>query len=58
MSDFDGFKFGWMCFNFVFWVIDEEVDFLFLVIEFVVEYGEKFLLFYDFDWKIGVWMYL
>lgn len=55
MSDLGGLKPGWTRLNLAPWATDEEAEFLLDAIEFVAEYGEKFLPLYDFDWRSGAW---
>ncbi|WP_221090087.1 aminotransferase class V-fold PLP-dependent enzyme [Deinococcus aquaedulcis] len=51
----DGVKPGWTRLNLAPWATDEEVDFLLSALEFVAEYGERFVPLYDFDWTTGAW---
>lgn len=55
MSDYDGLKPGWTRMNLAPWATDEEVDFLLDAVEFIAEYGERFLADYTFNWKTGAW---
>ncbi|SEJ43502.1 Selenocysteine lyase/Cysteine desulfurase [Deinococcus reticulitermitis] len=55
MGDMGGLKPGWTRLNLAPWAADEEVDFLLSAVEFVAEYGERFLPLYSFDWHTGAW---
>lgn len=55
MSDFEGVKPGWTRLNLAPWSTDEEVDFILKAMEFVAEYGERFVPLYQFNWQTGAW---
>lgn len=55
LSDLDGIKPGWTRLNLAPWATDEEVDFLLSAMEFVAQYGERFVPQYDFNWNTGAW---
>lgn len=55
LSNIDGLKPGWTRLNLAPWASDAEVDFLLTAVEFVAEYGARFLPLYDFDWMSGAW---
>ncbi|MVN88827.1 aminotransferase class V-fold PLP-dependent enzyme [Deinococcus sp. HMF7620] len=55
LNHVDGVKPGWTRLNLAPWATDEEVAFLLDAVEFVAEYGERFVALYDFDWMSGAW---
>ncbi|MBX8464098.1 MULTISPECIES: aminotransferase class V-fold PLP-dependent enzyme [unclassified Deinococcus] len=55
VNHLDGVKPGWTRLNLAPWATDEEVEFLLDAMEFVAEYGERFVALYDFDWASGAW---
>ncbi len=55
ISDLEGIKPGWTRLNLAPWASDAEVDFILSAIEFVAEWGERFMPHYSFDWKTGAW---
>jgi selenocysteine lyase/cysteine desulfurase len=54
-AGFEGVKPGWTRVNFNYFLSDVEFAFLLQAIEFVADYGERFLSLYDFDWHTGTW---
>lgn len=50
-----GLKPGWTRLNLAPWATDEEVEFLLEAVEFVAEYGKRFLPLYTLDWQSGAW---
>lgn len=55
MSDYEGLKPGWTRMNLAPWATDEEVEFLLDAVEFIAEYGDRFLAEYTFNWQTGAW---
>lgn len=55
LSDLDGLKPGWTRLNLAPWASDEEVEFILSAMEFVAEYGERFVGDYNFNWQSGAW---
>lgn len=55
MQGLDGLKPGWTRLNLAPWATDEEVNFLLEAVEFVAEYGARFVSLYQFDWTNGSW---
>jgi selenocysteine lyase/cysteine desulfurase len=55
LSNIDGLKPGWTRLNLAPWASDEEVEFVLSAIEFVAEYGARFVPHYAFDWMSGAW---
>lgn len=55
LNHVDGVKPGWTRLNLAPWATDEEVEFLLDAIEFVAEFGERFVALYAFDWESGAW---
>ncbi|GGK40183.1 aminotransferase [Deinococcus malanensis] len=55
LGDLEGIKPGWTRLNLAPWATDEEVSFLLSAVEFIAEYGERFLPLYDFNWQTGAW---
>lgn len=54
-AGFEGIKPGWTRINFNYFIPEEEFEFLLQAIEFIAEYGERFLPLYSFDWHSGAW---
>lgn len=54
-AGYEGIKPGWTRINFNYFISQEEFGFLLDAVEFVAEYGDRFLPFYDFDWHNGAW---
>ncbi|KAL2607800.1 hypothetical protein R1flu_026373 [Riccia fluitans] len=52
-----GLKPGWARVSFGFYITQEEFEFMLAAIEFIAEYGQRFLQLYDFDWKTGDWTF-
>ncbi|BBN08416.1 hypothetical protein MPTK1_4g11420 [Marchantia polymorpha subsp. ruderalis] len=48
---------GWARVSFAYYMTTEEFEFLVAAIEFIAEYGQRYLQFYDFDWKTGNWTF-
>ncbi|KAG6546147.1 hypothetical protein Mapa_012181 [Marchantia paleacea] len=48
---------GWARVSFGYYTTTEEFEFLVAAIEFIADYGQRFLQFYDFDWKTGNWTF-
>ncbi|UBV42519.1 aminotransferase class V-fold PLP-dependent enzyme [Deinococcus taeanensis] len=55
LNHVDGVKPGWTRLNLAPWATDDEVEFLLAAVEFVAEYGERFVAQYTFDWMSGAW---
>lgn len=55
LSNLDGIKPGWTRLNLAPWATDDEVEFLLSAIEFVAQYGERFVPQYHFNWSTGAW---
>ncbi|RJF72229.1 aminotransferase class V-fold PLP-dependent enzyme [Deinococcus cavernae] len=55
LGDMEGVKPGWTRLNLAPWFTDEEVEFILKALEFVAEYGERFVPLYHFDWHSGAW---
>ena len=55
LNNLDGIKPGWTRLNLAPWATDAEVDFILSAVEFLAEYGERFVALYDFDWHTGAW---
>lgn len=54
-AGFEGIKPGWTRLNFNYFISDAEFEFLIKAIEFVANYGYRFIGSYDFDWHTGAW---
>lgn len=54
-AGYEGIKPGWTRINFNYFISEEEFEFLLDAVEFVAEYGDRFLPFYAFDWHSGAW---
>eukprot|EP01018_Ginkgo_biloba_P007479 Gb_00368 [translate_table: standard] len=52
---YHGLKPGWTRLSFVYYMSEEEFEFILSAIEFVGEYGQRFLPLYNFNWKTGDW---
>ncbi|KAH9306662.1 hypothetical protein KI387_011066 [Taxus chinensis] len=52
---YNGLKPGWTRLSFAYYISDEEFEFIISAIEFLAEYGQRFLVLYDFNWKTGEW---
>ncbi len=55
INDLEGLKPGWTRLNFAPWTTEAEFTFLLDAVEFVAEYGERFVGLYDVDWRTGTW---
>jgi selenocysteine lyase/cysteine desulfurase len=55
LAHYEGVKPGWTRLNFNYFIEDEEFNYLLDAVEFVAQYGERFLGLYDFDWQSGAW---
>lgn len=55
VGDIEGLKPGWTRLNLAPWASQAEVDFILNALEFVAEYGERFVPLYQFDWAVGAW---
>lgn len=55
LGDLEGIKPGWTRLNLAPWATDEEVDFMLEAIEFIAEFGERFVPAYSFNWQTGAW---
>ncbi len=55
LNGFEGIKPGWTRLNFNSFISPEEFEFLLRTLEFVADYGERFVQLYDFDWRSGAW---
>ncbi|EFJ10534.1 hypothetical protein SELMODRAFT_128027 [Selaginella moellendorffii] len=54
---YSGVKPGWTRLNFAYFLSKEEFHFLLCAIEFVADYGQRFLPLYEFEWQTGNWKY-
>ena len=50
-----GLKPGFTRVSFAYFSAPEEVDFVLKAIEFLADYGHRFLHLYEFDWRTGSW---
>lgn len=55
INNFDGVKPGWTRLNLAPWASDDEVEFILSAVEFVAQYGERFVSLYQFNWESGAW---
>ncbi len=55
LNGFEGIKPGWTRLNFNSFIAEDEFEFLLTALEFVANYGERFVQLYDFDWHSGAW---
>ncbi len=55
LEGFEGIKPGWTRLNFNSFISDDEFEFLLAAIEFIADYGERFVQLYQFDWRTGAW---
>ena len=55
LDGFEGIKPGWTRLNFNSFISDDEFEFLLIALEFIADYGERFVQLYDFDWHSGAW---
>lgn len=55
LGDMEGVKPGWTRLNLAPWFTDDEVEFILSAMEFIAEYGERFVPLYNFDWHSGAW---
>ncbi|KAJ7542113.1 hypothetical protein O6H91_10G090400 [Diphasiastrum complanatum] len=47
---------GWARVSFSYYISIDEFDFILSAIEFIADYGQRFLPLYELDWKTGNWM--
>ncbi|KAJ7517949.1 hypothetical protein O6H91_21G047700 [Diphasiastrum complanatum] len=50
-----GLRPGWARLCFSYCISNEEFEFILSAIEFIADYGQRFLALYNFDWKTGNW---
>ncbi|XP_008786846.4 probable cysteine desulfurase [Phoenix dactylifera] len=55
---YEGARPGWTRVSFAYYTSWKEMEFVVDAIEFVAEYGHRFLPLYGFDWKTGHWEYV
>ena len=55
LNGFEGIKPGWTRLNFNSFISEDEFEFLLTALEFIADYGERFVQLYDFDWHSGAW---
>ncbi|RWW25596.1 hypothetical protein GW17_00010047 [Ensete ventricosum] len=55
---YEGIRPGWTRVSFAYYTLCEEMEFVVDAIEFVAQYGDRFLQLYSFDWKTGDWEYI
>jgi selenocysteine lyase/cysteine desulfurase len=55
LKGFEGIKPGWTRLNFNSFISEDEFEFLLTAIEFIADYGERFVQLYDFNWHSGAW---
>ena len=55
LSGMDGLKPGWTRLNFAPWTTEAEFAFLLSALEFVADYGERFVPLYEMNWQTGTW---
>ncbi len=54
-SGWEGLKPGWTRLNFNYFILEEEFNFLLDAVEFIAEFGARFVSQYEFDWHSGTW---
>ncbi|KAI3754423.1 hypothetical protein L1987_54206 [Smallanthus sonchifolius] len=54
---YNGAKLGWTRVSFPYYMSDEEYEFILAAIEFVANYGQRFLPLYHFNWNTGSWTF-
>ncbi|GAB4848741.1 hypothetical protein Ancab_003468 [Ancistrocladus abbreviatus] len=52
-----GVKPGWARISFPYYMSKEEVNFILEAVEFIADYGQRFLPLYHFNWKTGSWSF-
>ncbi|GJM87821.1 hypothetical protein PR202_ga03814 [Eleusine coracana subsp. coracana] len=57
VKGFNGLKPGWTRLSFAYYLSKDELKFILAAIEFIAEYGHRFLPLYEFDWKTGDWTF-
>ncbi|KAK3139498.1 hypothetical protein QOZ80_5AG0384180 [Eleusine coracana subsp. coracana] len=57
VEGFNGLKPGWTRLSFAYYLSKDELKFILAAIEFIAEYGHRFLPLYEFDWKTGDWTF-
>ncbi|GJN13605.1 hypothetical protein PR202_gb00327 [Eleusine coracana subsp. coracana] len=57
VEGFNGLKPGWTRLSFAYYLSKDEFKFILATIEFIAEYGHRFLPLYEFDWKTGDWTF-
>ncbi|CAL9084770.1 unnamed protein product [Musa textilis] len=55
---YEGIRPGWTRVSFAYYTLCEEMEFVVDAIDFVAQYGDRFLQLYSFDWKTGDWEYM
>ncbi|KAK1423422.1 hypothetical protein QVD17_18725 [Tagetes erecta] len=54
---YNGAKMGWTRVSFPYYMSNEEFEFIVAAIEFVADYGQRFLPLYHLNWKTGSWSF-
>ncbi|KAK9109355.1 hypothetical protein Sjap_017415 [Stephania japonica] len=54
---YNGVKAGWTRISFIYYMSRAEFDFILNAIEFIAQYGQRFLPLYNFNWKTGDWTF-
>ncbi|KAK9109357.1 hypothetical protein Sjap_017417 [Stephania japonica] len=54
---YDGVKPGWTRISFAYYMSNAEFEFILAAIEFIAQYGQRFLPLYHFNWKTGDWTF-
>uniref|UniRef100_A0A0D9XXL6 Aminotransferase class V domain-containing protein n=1 Tax=Leersia perrieri TaxID=77586 RepID=A0A0D9XXL6_9ORYZ len=57
LEGYSGLKPGWTRLSFAYYLSKEEFKFILSAIEFIAEYGHRFLPLYKFDWITGNWTF-
>ncbi|GMH25308.1 hypothetical protein Nepgr_027151 [Nepenthes gracilis] len=52
-----GVKPGWARISFPYYMLTEELEFILAAVEFIANYGQRFLALYHFNWKTGSWSF-
>ncbi|EFJ29428.1 hypothetical protein SELMODRAFT_91270 [Selaginella moellendorffii] len=55
---YGGVRLGWARLNFAYFMSIEEFEFVLSAIEFVAEYGQRFIPLYEFNWRSGAWTFM
>ncbi|KAK9112591.1 hypothetical protein Scep_020110 [Stephania cephalantha] len=54
---YNGVKAGWTRISFIYYMSKTEFEFILAAIEFIAQYGQRFLPLYNFNWKTGDWTF-